>query len=92
MQPGGTSPEASVVVLCLQNASVSRHERSLVLASAHGRLGIWEVVQQMRRLRGPLGIAGIQGVLFAGGVVKDKSPHVNAENLESRTAHRKAEG
>ena len=59
LQPGGTRPEASVAPLR------SRHEKSLALSRLHGELRIAGIAQQGRRLFGPMGSGGNQGVWFA---------------------------
>ena len=46
---------ASVPAWCLQNASLSPADKSLVLASAHGSLGIAQTARQLPRFPGPMG-------------------------------------
>ena len=52
MQSGGTFLEAFAAVPCLENAFLSRSEKTLVLRSTHGGLEIERVAWQMRRLLG----------------------------------------
>ena len=90
MQPGGNFPEAFAAVLCLQNASLYRHEKSQVLVSTHGHQGKLTIAQQTRRLRGPMESAGKQDFLFAGDIGGDDLTLVNLGNFGSRVAYRKA--
>ena len=50
---GGVSAEAFASVICAQNASPSRPEKSPALPSVQGNLGISAVARQMCRLSGP---------------------------------------
>ena len=58
MKPGRTFLEAFVAALRLQSASLPRADKSLVVASTRGSLGIVEIAKQMRRLSGPFGVEG----------------------------------
>ena len=60
---GGASPGASSSVISVQNASLCRPDKSPVLASAEGNLGMAGVVRQMRRLSGPMRGAAPQDAL-----------------------------
>ena len=52
---GGGSPEGFASVLCSRDASRPRSEKSLVLASVKGNVGISAVARQMHPLWGPSG-------------------------------------
>ena len=52
-QMGGSFPEAFVSGLRMQDASLSRTDKSLVLAGAQENLGMAAVAGQMRRFLGP---------------------------------------
>ena len=64
MHPGGSFPPALASVLCLQNASHSRADKSLIGSSVHRSLGIVEVAKHKRRLFGPMGGGGRQGAPY----------------------------
>ena len=53
MPMGGEIPGGSVSILRMQNAALSRQEKSLELASVQGGLGSSGVAKQMGRLFGP---------------------------------------
>ena len=65
LQMGGSAPQVLASVLCLQNASLSRSQESLVLASVQGYLGISAVARQRRRFLGPRDGVARQDVLAA---------------------------
>ena len=65
MRLGGASPETFASAPCIRNAFLPQSEKSLVLASAQGNLGIPAVAQQARWLFGPRGSAVRQDVLAA---------------------------
>ena len=90
-QPGGTFPEDSVAVLCLENASLSRQAKTLVLASTRGHLGIVEIAQQARRLFGPIGCGGRQGILFVDAGGKEELSPIGRQDFEVWAACRKAQ-
>ena len=71
MQPGGPLPETVISILCMQNASLSRADYSLILASAQGCLEIAAAASQMRRLFGPTGATVRQDVFMANGNEED---------------------
>ena len=55
-------PEEFVSAFCAQNATLSKNEKTLVLASLRNTLAFPEVSAQMRRLSGPRGFASRQDV------------------------------
>ena len=65
MKAGGPSPEDVASVLSLRHVSPYKANKSLVLASAHGDLGITGIPQQMRRMSGPTCGCGRRDVLYA---------------------------
>ena len=65
-QPGRIS-QGAFVASCLQNASLSRTDKPLVLSGMHGNFGIAEIAQHMRLLLGPMGGSGQQEIVFVGG-------------------------
>ena len=74
----------------LRNATLSRRENLLVLASTRRNLEIQEIAQQARSFFGPIRSAGKRDVSFeryGGG--DDLFPE-NGENFESRVATRTA--
>ena len=52
-QTVGAPIEVFAPLLCMQNASLARPEKSLALTIVQGYFGISAVAQQMRRLFGP---------------------------------------
>ena len=86
IQPGGFAAR-----LCFRNASLSRLDQSLVPASANGQSGAAGIVQQVRRLFGPMGDGGKSDVLFAGGESKEEMAPESWGNFDSRIAYRKAQ-
>ena len=88
MRPGGSFPKAFASAQCLQNASLSREDKSLVLAGVRGSSGIAEIAQQMRRLFGPTGGSGRQDVLY---VAADEGKVISRKGTsESWAGYRKA--
>ena len=65
MQLGGDSTGAFVASLCAQNASPSKSEKSLELASFLGNVNLSRVAGQTRRLFGSCGGAARQDFLVA---------------------------
>ena len=65
MQMGSGSPEAFVPVLCMQNASSKKSEKSLVPASIQRNANFPTVAKQMRRFSGSRGGAVRRDVLAA---------------------------
>ena len=65
MQMGGSPPETFVSIFCMQNASLSRADKSLELASAQRNSGVAAAARQMRRFFGPMGSVARQDVLAA---------------------------
>ena len=63
MAMGAGSPEQFVSILCVQNAGLSRRERSLVLPSSQEGLKFADVAANMRGLFGSFGGAVREGVL-----------------------------
>ena len=51
-QISGSTPRTFVSIPCMQNASLSQSDKSLVLASAQGNLGMAAAARKMRRLFG----------------------------------------
>ena len=62
---GNASPGATIPVLRMQNATLSRTEKSLLLASVQGALSLQAAVERMRRLFDPCGGAARRNVLAA---------------------------
>ena len=79
-------PDEFVSVLCISNASLSKNERQLVVASAGSSLRLGIVREQMRRLFGNIGSAQTGDVLVAQGLdqVSDE------DDFEAWVAYRKA--
>ena len=90
MRPGGAYSGAFVAATCLRIASLSHRERSLGLASTHGRSGIRGIALQMRRAFGPSGGAGKQDVLSPGDNGGDDPPPATGATFESMAAFRRA--
>ena len=90
MRPGGAYSGAFVAATCLRIASLSHRERSLGLASTHGRSGIRGIALQMRRAFGPSTGAGKQDVLSPGDNGGDDSPPATGATFESMAAFRRA--
>ena len=67
MQRGARLPEACVPVTCMQNASLSRQEKLLALASTRKNLASSGVAMTMRRLFWSCGGAGCRDILGAEG-------------------------
>ena len=65
MQMGGAIPETFASVSCMRNTSLSRSEKSLVLASVRGNSEIAATTRRTRRLFGSCAGAARQGVLEA---------------------------
>ena len=57
MHMGGSPPETFAPILCMHTASLTRSDKSLVLASAKRSLGFAAAARQMRRLFAPVGCA-----------------------------------
>ena len=62
---GGGFPDEFVSVLRMQNAALTKNEKTLVLASLRNFLSLQSAPAQMRRLFGPCGYASRQDVLVA---------------------------
>ena len=71
-------------MLCLQNASLSRADKSPILVTAHGSLGVGGIAQQMRHLLGPVGGSGRQDVLYVAEDEKMKGSFLADEVFEAR--------
>ena len=65
MRVGARFPNAFVSVLFMQNAALSRQEKSLVLASTLESLAYMDVAMTMRRLFGTCGGAARRNILVA---------------------------
>ena len=85
MSMGAGFPDEFASVLCMQNASLSKNERQLVMASVGSSLSFVHVAAQMRRLFGNIGTAQNQDALVAQGMdnVSDE------EDSEAWAAYRK---
>ena len=83
---GVGSPDEFVSVLRISNASLSKNERQLVVASVGSSLRFGIVTEQMRRLFGNIGSAQTGDVLVAQGLdqVSDE------DDFEAWVAYRKA--
>ena len=79
-------PEAFTPILCLQNASLPRPKKSLVLASPWGRLGVAAAGSQMRRLLGPMDNGVRQDVLMAKGDEGKSQALSDVDDIEARSA------
>ena len=88
MQLGVGFPEASVSVLRMQHAALSRQEGALVLASTQKSPAFTEVTMATQRFFGPGGGAARQDVLAAADV---DEPFGSDEDQEACAAYRKAE-
>ena len=62
MVMGGGSPVEFVSILRMQHSRLPENEKSLVLASIHGKLAFGAVASQMRRLFGSCGSEASQDV------------------------------
>ena len=82
----GPLPEAFTSILCLQNASLPRPEKSLVLASSWRRLGVAAAGSQMRRLLGPTDNGVRQDVLMAKGDESKSQTLSDIDDIEARSA------
>ena len=87
MRLEGAPPETFASAPCKKNAFLPQSEKSLVLASAQGNLGVPAVARQMRRLFGPRGGAVRQDVLAA----TDADVSSNGDDVAARATHREAE-
>ena len=76
--------------LRLQYAHLARPYKSLVLASTRGKMAMQDILQQMCRPFGPLGVYGEQDVLSVNDNHSDAVSSAKIDNLESRVAHRGA--
>ena len=65
MAMGAGFPDEFASVLCMQNASLSKNERQLVIASVGASLSFAQVAAQMRRLFGNIGSSRNMDVLVA---------------------------
>ena len=84
---GGASTEAFASVVRIQNASPSRPEKSLILASVQGDTTFPVVAKQMRRIFGPCGGAARQDVLVAADM---DAASEEGTDFEASTAYGKA--
>ena len=65
MVTGGGFPEEFVSILCMRNASLSKNEQSLALASIQGALALTAAAEQMRHHFESCGSAARRDVLVA---------------------------
>ena len=84
MGPGFPGEFASV--LCMQNASLTKNERQLVIASVGSSLTFARVSAQMRRLLGNIGSSQNMDALAA----QEMDNVSDEENFETWAAYRKA--
>ena len=84
---GRAFAEIFASVLCMQKAPLPRAEKSLLLASVHGDLGIAADARQMRRLFGPCGVTALQDVLAAADL---HAISTDDDDYAAWVAHRKA--
>ena len=89
MQIGGGFPEACVPVLCMQQAALSRHEKSLASASRQKSLALTEVAMTMRRLSGRCRCAARQDVLAVADVYESFGSEKRKE-ARARAAYKTA--
>ena len=85
MSMGAGFPDEFASALCMQNASFSKHERQLALASVGSSLSFVHVAAQMRHLFGNIGSAQNQDALVA----QDMDAASDEENFEAWAAYRK---
>ena len=83
---GSRFPDALVSVLCMQNAALSKNEKTMALASLGNTLAFPLVSARMRRLFGPCGYASRQDVMVA----QDMDTVSEEEDFEAWVAYRKA--
>ena len=86
MSMGTGFPDEYVSVLCLQNASLSKHERQLVMAGVGSSFNFLNVTAQMRRLFGNVGSLQNQDALVA----QDLDDVSEEDDIEAWIAYRKA--
>ena len=86
MSMGTGFPGEFASVLCVRNASLSKNERQLAIASVGSSLSFVHVAAQMRRLFGNIGSAQNQDALVA----QDMDNVSDEENFEAWAAYRKA--
>ena len=86
MLMGSGSPDEFAPVLFVQNAALTKNEKTLALASSGNTLAFESVSAQMRRLFGPCDYASRQDVLAAA----DMDTVPEDEDFEARMAYRKA--
>ena len=91
MQSGGAFADAFAAAPCLKHASLSRSDKSLVLASTRGHLGIAEVAQHMRRLFGPSGGGWRHDILSVDDDGKEELHPAGGEDFGARMAYRTAQ-
>ena len=83
---GSGFTDASVSVLCMQNAALTKNKKTLVLASLGNTLAFPQASAQMRRLFGPCGSESRQDVPAA----QDMDTVSEVEDFEAWMADRKA--
>ena len=88
LQMDGSSPETFVSILCMQNASLARTDKSLVLASAQGTLGTVAVAWQVRRLSWRAGGAVQRDVLASTEVEEESKDTSDDDDFVARAAFR----
>ena len=86
MLMGGGFPNGFVSAPCMQNAALTKNEKTVALASIREILAFPEVSAQMRRLSGPREYASRQVVLVAA----DMDAVHEEEDFEAWMAYRKA--
>ena len=83
---GAGFPDEFVSVLCITNASLSKNEKQLIMASVGSSLSFVHVAAQMRRLFGNIGSSRDMDVLLA----HDPALVSDADEFEAWVAFRKA--
>ena len=87
MATGSGPPEKSASILCMQNAALSKSEKSLTLASIQNTPPFPAAANQMRRLFAPRGDAARQDVLLAAEL--ETAPE--EEDCAARAVYRKSD-
>ena len=87
MEMGAGSPEQFVSILRMGDAALSRHEKTLVMASCRKSLRFKDASANMRRLLGSRGSESRQDALLS---EEAAEPHASDEDMDILAAHRKA--